>query len=363
LPGKSSDETPATLRDSASKLGRLAGAGTVLLAVGLAFLDAGGWLSPHLLSPARFIDTFEQVNGVHPGFRRNHAKGVCVAGIFESNGRGSRLSRASVFRPGRTDVIGRFALSGGMPYAADTLQTVRSMALRFVLPGGEEWRTGMNNIPVFVVNTPGAFRDQLVATAPDPKTGKPDPERVRAFLDGHPESARAIALIKAQAPSSGFENSRFNGLDAFMFVDAAGRSTPVRWSMVPEEPLAPAMQPAQGPNFLFDALIASVHRRPLRWHLVVTIAQPDDPTSDATLPWPAGREEVDAGTLTIDHIESEETGACRTVNFDPLILPDGIAGSDDPLLPARSAAYSPSFTRRVGEPVSPSAVTAVDVGR
>jgi catalase len=342
----------------------LAVVGTVLLAVGLAFLDAGGWLSPHVLTPARLIDTLEQVSGVHPGFRRNHAKGVCVAGIFESNGQGSRLSRATVFRPVRTDVIGRFALAGGMPFAADTPQTVRSMALRFALPGGEEWRTGMNNIPVFVVNTPEAFRDQLVATAPDPKTGKPDAQRVQTFLDRHPESARALALIKAQTPSSGFENSRFNGLDAFMFVDAEGHSTPVRWSMVPDEPFAPAIEPPQGnPNFLFAALIASAHRQPLRWHLVVTIGQAGDPTDDATLAWPAGREEVDVGTLTIDHIESEETGECRTVNFDPLILPDGIAGSDDPLLPARSAAYSSSFTRRVGEPVSPSAITAAEVGR
>ncbi len=56
-------------------------------------------------------------------------------------------------------------------------------------------------------------------------------------------------------------------------------------------------------------------------------------------------------------MEGEATGVARTINFDPLVLPNGIAGSDDPLLSARSAAYSESFTRRVSEPVPSSAVS------
>ncbi len=85
------------------------------------------------------------------------------------------LSRkAQVFRPGHVPIAGRFALAGGQPYAADTPQTVRSLAILFKLPGGEEWRTGMVNIPVFVVNTPEDFHDFLVVTSPDPQTGKVD---------------------------------------------------------------------------------------------------------------------------------------------------------------------------------------------
>jgi catalase len=37
-------------------------------------------------------------------------------------------------------------------------------------------------------------------------------------------------------------------------------------------------------------------------------------------------------------------------------LPEGMAPSDDPLLSARSAVYSQSFTRRAGEKKLPSAV-------
>jgi catalase len=69
---------------------------------------------------------------------------------------------------------------------------------------------------------------------------------------------------------------------------------------------------------------------------------------------------VDVGTVTLDRVESDETGVATNINFDPLVLPAGIAPSDDPLLIARSAVYSQSFTRRAGEPKQPSAITTDD---
>ena len=174
-----------------------------------AFLYLGGWFSPRALTPARFTDGFERVDGIYPGFRRNHAKGVCVTGFFDSNGQGMRLSKARVFKTGRLPVIGRFSLSGGNPYVADTPDTVRGLGLSFRLPDGEEWRTAMINLPVFVVNTPQAFYDRLIATQPDPKTGKPDKEKMTAFLAGHPETVQATKAIQSHPASSGFDNSAY----------------------------------------------------------------------------------------------------------------------------------------------------------
>jgi catalase len=114
-------------------------------------------------------------------------------------------------------------------------------------------------------------------------------------------------------------------------------------------------------NYMFEALIASIQQHPLQWHLIITLGQPGDPTDDATMAWPDGREQVDVGTLTLDHIESEETSPARDINFDPLVLPSGMAPSDDPLLSARSAIYSQSFTRRAGEAKNPSAITPSDI--
>jgi catalase len=339
--------------------------GVALAAVVGTFAFLGGWFTPHDLTPARFTDAFEHVDGAHSGFRRNHAKGLGVFGFFESNGNGIRLSKAVVFRPGRVPVIGRFSLSGGQPYVADMARTVRGLALQFSLPDGELWRTAMINLPVFPVSTPKAFYERLVASKPDPRTGKPDPAEMKAFLARHPETVQAMTVIKGQAVSSGFENSTFHSLNAFRFINSAGDSIPVRWLMTPIQPFE-AASTASAPrdtNYLFDTLIGQIHRQPLRWHLMVIIGQPGDPTNDATSSWPEGREKVDVGTLTLDRVESEETSAATDINFDPLVLPAGIAPSDDPLLSARSAVYSQSFTRRAGESKQPSAITPSDVGK
>lgn len=356
------DSLPPLSRASAFL--RFGGVGVVLLMVAAAFLYLGGWFTPGALTPGRFADGFQRVDGIHSGFRLNHAKGVCVSGSFESNGRGTRLSKAVVFKPGRVPVIGRFSLAGGNPYVADGPEMVRGMGLLFKLSDGEEWRTAMIDTPVFGVRTPQAFYDRLLASQPDPTTGKPDPAKMAAFLASHPEAVQAAKIIQRHPPSSGFDNSTFYGLNAFRFVNESGTSTPVRWSMIPQQPfVADTAAPQADRNYLFDALIAGIHQHPLLWRLNITVGQPDDPTNDATIPWPDTREQVDVGALTLDHVESEdgladmETGACREINFDPLVLPDGMAASDDPLLSARSAIYSQSFTRRAGEKTLPSAVT------
>jgi catalase len=115
---KMSEAPVETERPRLGKVGtlaRLALIGVALLAVAGAFAYIGGWFTPKELTPARFTDGFEQVNGVHAGFRRNHAKGLGVSGFFESNGNGVRLSKATVFQRGRVPVIGRFSLGVANP--------------------------------------------------------------------------------------------------------------------------------------------------------------------------------------------------------------------------------------------------------
>jgi catalase len=135
---------------------------------------------------------------------------------------------------------------------------------------------------------------------------------------------------------------------------------------VPAQPVA-AQSAAQAANpdknYLFDDLVSRIHQHPPQWHFMVTIGQQGDPTDDATVPWPADRRQLDAGTVVIDAVYSEDSGVCTDINFDPLVLPVGIEPSDDPLLSARSAAYSRSFTLRSAEKAhkTPSAVSRQEV--
>jgi catalase len=341
-------------------LGMGAVAGVAAVDVG-GFAYAGGWLRPDALTPPRFTDRFEHVYGRHDGFRRNHAKGLSATGTFASTGAAAAICRAAVFQQGSVPLIGRFSLGGGLPDQADKPGTVRGLGL-LLEANGQQWRTAMINIPVFTDSTPQGFYERLLASKPLPDTGKPDPQKMAAFLDRHPETAAAMKIIKQSPPSSGFADSTFHGLNAFYFTNGAGATVPVRWSVIPQEaPTAPSPSSVPGKDYLFDDVIRAVAQRPLSWRLVITIGEPGDPTNDATKPWPQSRRSVEAGTITISAVQTEEAGNARDINFDPLVLPDGITASDDPLLPARSAVYARSFTRRATEPKTPSEVNVSTV--
>jgi catalase len=83
--------------------------------------------------------------------------------------------------------------------------------------------------------------------------------------------------------------------------------------------------------------------------MVVTVANPGDPTADPSKAWPDDRRSIEVGTLVVQQIQPERDGPCRDINFDPTILPNGIKVSDDPFPAARSAAYAKSFDARMSE--------------
>lgn len=326
-------------------LGAAAVGGFLALDVG-ALLFATNTVGPRRLTPQTFVDGFRTVFGQHAGYRVNHAKGVAVSGYFDSNGDGQQLSSAAVFARGITPVLGRFSFGNGNPRVPDDPSLARGLGLVFGFPSDEQWRMALLNLPVFPDNSPQGFYDRLLAGKPVPATGKPDPAAMARFLADHPETARAMEIIKANPPTPGFADSTYRSLITFYFVNADGVRTPVRWSLVPMQPARPAFR---GDNGMFDALIASMRTGPLRWRLLLTVGAPDDPVADATLPWPPDRRTVDAGVLTLDTVETERPGNSRDVNFDPMVLPDGIEPSDDPLLSARSAVYGASYRIRSRE--------------
>jgi catalase len=327
-----------------------------------AVLYTGGWIATGgRLTPQAFIDGFKWVNGEQPGFRKNHAKGVAVAGHFESNGNGQEVSKASVFRPGRTPVEGRFSLAGGNSHQVDASGTARGLGLAFGFPGSAQWRTAMLNLPVFPDNSPQGFYDRLIASKISPATGKPDPQATEHFLAAHPETVRAMKIIKAEPPTAGFGDSTFRGLSAFYFVNASGSRTAVRWSFVPLQKPGEPTPGSSDPNWLFDDLIRQFRSGPLQWRLLLTLGTPDDPVNDATIPWPPDRRVIDAGTLTLTSISTDAASNAGAINFDPLVLPEGIERSDDPLLSPRSVVYAASQRLRATEPKSAPAVNVDEV--
>lgn len=347
----------------------LAAIAAIVAVLAAAFAWTAGWLGADRLTAPRLVDDIE-AGKPHAGFRRAHSKGVCVAGYFEPTAEARALSHARVFSQPRTAAHGRMSIGGGDPYGLDAQARVRSMALVLTADDGQEWRMAMNSFPFFAVSSAEGFHAQLLASRPDPATGKPDPAKMAAFLSGHPEAARFQAWAKSAPWSSSWANTAYNGINAFRFDDADGGSRFVRWSMVPQAAFAPmheAQRQQADPDYLAGELETRLQAGPMRWDLVVTEAAPGDPIDDPSQAWPEDRPRHVAGVLVLERSEPQATGPCRDVNYDPTIVPDGIALSGDPILAARAAAYAVSFNRRESETaqgrVAPPPTKAPETGR
>lgn len=329
----------------------------LILAGSLAW--AAGWIGPDRVSGGTIAHALEFNAGKHAGYRRAHAKGLCFTGRFEANGAGAALSSAPMLARGSYPVFGRFSTGGGNPFATDGRNVFHAMALQITAPGGRIWRMALDHTPIFPVATPEAFVALQRASRPDPATGKPDPAAMKAYLADHPETRAFQDYMATAVLPDSFANGTYYSINAFRLTTAAGAVHLVRWAFVPETPLHgldKAGLDKLPKDYLFNEMLERLARGPVRWHLRVTLAAPGDVTDNATVLWPASRKQVDVGTLTLLRAETEEQGPCRDITFDPTIVPDGVALSDDPLLAARSAAYAASFRRRALERPGPSAV-------
>lgn len=303
--------------------------------------------------PEALVNALEARGGVHPTFRRAHAKGVCAEGTFIANGEGLRVSKAKLFEPGaEAAVIARFSIAGGDPKASDRRRELRSMALAMAFANGEEFRTAMNHAPVFAVNRPEHFLGLQLSRVSDPATGKPDPQKVKDFDDSHPDTQPLRDWLANQPLPKGFAHAAFFSAHAFAFIDAAGSRRYGKWEFQPAAGFAAISADelaTQPDDFLFLDVRAAAASVPLRWTMVLVLGEDGDPLTDPTLVWPKERERIDVGTLTISRVEPDAGGACRDITFDPLILPVGIEPTEDPVLLARSAPYAISLGRRLSE--------------
>ena len=329
-----------------SVFGSLVLIAVVIAAGAAAFAYTGGWFSPQRLTPDKFVNALTPPTGEPLGHRRNHAKGISFTGVFEANGAGSALSYAEVFTRGQYPALGRFNLGTPDPNAADATVRVRGMGLQISTPDGQEWRSAMINPPVFPVSTPQAFYELLLASA------SKDPDVMKTFGAAHAGFAPFGAWATSGPWTGNYAEERYNGLNSFVFTDNSGAEHTVRWSLLPAaQPVSvpPDELAKRGPNFLDQEITERVRSGPQRWTMVVTVANPGDPSADPSKAWPQDRRTVEVGTLTVQQIEPERDGPCRDINFDPTVLPSGIRTSDDPFPAARSSVYAKSYDLRTAE--------------
>ena len=103
---------------------------------------------------------------------------------------------------------------------------------------------------------------------------------------------------------------------------------------------------AMSPNFLSQELRTRLANGPVKFRLVVQIANTGGPTNDPSLVWPDDRRTVEMGTISVTSIVADSDAAQKALVFFPTALTDGIELSDDPLPALRTSAYAMSFARR-----------------
>ena len=296
------------------------------------------------------VGALEKLGGVHPGERRNHIIGICFSGTFVGSKEVQAYTRSPLFSGETVPVTGRFSLAGGNPKAPDTAKSPRGMALQFTLPGGAVHHFTMLNIPIFSAATPQTFYDAALSNMVDPATGKPDPEKQKQFRETHPDAKPLGEFMAKNNPPVSYANSDFYGIHTFKFLNPANQTTLVRWQFVPEEGvkrLTDAEMGTMPARFLDDDLIAKAKKGPVRWTMMLTIGEPGDEQKNPTVYWPAERKKIQAGVLTLTSASPQKGAGCEKINFDPLVMADGIAPTDDPILMFRSPAYAASFAKRI----------------
>ncbi len=187
------------------------------------------------VTATQVVSAIEGVYGVTPGQRRNHTKGTCAVGEFVGNREISAYSQSALFSGKTVPIVARFSLAGGNPKAPDTSRSPRGMALEFRLPEDKVHHITMLNTPMFGAATPQSFLDLMLAQKPDPATGKPDPEKMKAFKAAHPDSVAQAQYLASHNPPPSYANSAFYGIHTFKFINSKNETTLVRWRFVPED--------------------------------------------------------------------------------------------------------------------------------
>lgn len=301
-------------------------------------------------SVADSVDALEALFGKQAGMRRNQAKGLCAKGVFTGTAEGRALSAASAFSGAPMPVLIRFSVGSGNPRASDKSRSARGLSLKMDLPNGGVWMQANISAPMYFVKDPADFAPFVRARLPDPTTGKPDPERLKAFNLAHPETLLQGKFLAERAAPASYVSTPYWGVNAFVFQAGDGQRRFVRWRYEPDagDQRLSDEQGAQLPDdFLESELRDRLIKGPAAFRFLVQLAEPGDDIDDPTKTWPEQRKQVTAGRLVI-HSVAEAT-SCDGMMFNPLALPQGIEPSSDPVLVARPAAYGVSFGRRAAE--------------
>jgi catalase len=296
------------------------------------------------------LEGFDRLaGGLHPGSRPVHAKGFTYSGTFTPSPEAASLTRAPHAAGPATPVTVRFSAAAGNPCAADNDPAGASpqgIAVRFHLAEHVHTDIVAHSHNGFPARTGEEFLEFLrAAVASGPGAANPPP--IVAFLAAHP-TAKAFVEAPKPIPAS-YARQAYFAVTAFKFTNAIGRSVFGRFRLWPEagtEFLTAEQAAVKTADFLSAELSDRLAKGPAGFRVLVQLAADGDDVTDATVPWPEARPQVEFGRLSITERADELSPERRKIIFDPVPRVDGIDSAGDPLTEVRSDVYLLSGRRR-----------------
>jgi catalase len=300
------------------------------------------------------LKTFDTIFGQHPGFRPAHAKGVLLTGTFTPSREAASLTRAPHVTSSSTPVTVRFSDGTGIPAIPDNDPNAspRGFAIRFHLAEHVHTDIIAHSTDAFPTRTGQEFLEFLRAVAAS-SGSKSSPSPVEVFLGAHPA---ALAFVQAPKPSPvSFATEAYFGITAMRFLNRDGVERYGRYRITPQaglEHFDDAAAKSKDANYLFDELRQRVTNGPIRFDIQVQVAGKNDVVDDATIHWPADRQVIPFGTVSLTAEAADQAPQQKQIIFDPIPRLDGIEPSADPLLELRAAVYLLSGRRRRQTPAT-----------
>ncbi len=299
-----------------------------------------------------------------------HARGYAAHGFFELTDSLADVSRADIFqRVGeRTPAFVRFSTVAGNKGSFDLARDVRGFAVKLYTQEGN-WDLVGNNIPVFFIQDAIKFPDLVHSVKPAPDREFPQAASAHDnfwdFISLTPESFHMIMwTMSDRAIPRSFRTMEGFGVHTFRLVDAAGKSTFVKFHWKPRQGLQSVVW---NEAVKINGADPDFHRRDLwdainggdfpEWDLGVQLFDDafadsfDFDVLDATKIIPEELVPVRVvGRLVLDRVVDNFFAETEQVAFCTQNVPPGIDFSNDPLLQGRNFSYLDTQIKRLGGP-------------
>jgi catalase len=319
-----------------------------------------------------------------PGRRPVHTIGMGVIGEFVASDVAHTYCTAEHFRGHPVPATVRFSNGLGGPDQHDGWSDVRGMATKFHLADGKEADLIATTLGEFFVRNPKEFFDfarevklkpypkqspwrkildmlQLRLSPRDPypnETENVNSDALR-YADRHRFAQLGVVQEGAIGAPVSYARASYHAVHTFWVIAPNGVRRPVRFSWQPVAGVRntdPTAVPRD--KYLYQELEDRLRRWPARFLLMMTIGETGDALDDPTQPWPARRDRIVMGTLTLLRVSENQVEDGERISFNPWHLPPGIEPSNDPILAARRGAYEFSHEKRAKCPFAGSQTDA-----